>query len=157
MSNSCARAVVLGIAALYDIADEAGKGPIKPSLELRALLALMYQASRRDREPFDAFWKAVIDPGVDGQNESTRNYIRATAARIQIAGIARCFGMKPQSTEYNDFIEELRKKQRLAVDPDFRSRKHVVDTLKRIKHVPRGMTLDEAALFAEMGWAERPR
>ena len=59
MSDSTARAVVLGIAALYDIADDAHQGPVKPSLTLRALLALIYEASRRERKPYDDFWKAV--------------------------------------------------------------------------------------------------
>lgn len=35
-------AILLGIAALYDVAERAGKQLLSPSLELRALLALLH-------------------------------------------------------------------------------------------------------------------
>ena len=157
MSDSTARAVVLGIAALYDIADEAHEGPVKPSLTLRALLALIYEASRRERKPYDDFWKAVIHPGLESYGKVMQDYIRHHHALDKIADIARTFRMQPGSREYREFIESLRHNQRLVVDPEYRARMGVMKRLQQIKHVPRGMTLEEAARFRELGWTERKR
>jgi len=161
MSESCARAVVLALAALYDIAEEAGKGPIPPSLSLRALLALVYEAShkavRRDRKPFDAYWKTVTDHGREDQPEADRNYTRQFVARANVAAIARTFGMRPDSEIYKQFIGQLRRNQRMATDRDFRARAHIVDRLERSKNIPRGITLDEWEAHLREGWHEKPR
>lgn len=161
MSESCARAVVLALAALYDIAEEAGKGAITPSLSLRALLALVYEAShkaaRRDRKPFDAYWKTVTDPGREDQPEADRNYVRRRAAAAHVAAIARTFGMLPDSETYKRFIGQLRRNQRMAIDSDFRARIHIVDRLQRSKNIPRGITLDEWEAHVREGWHEKPR
>jgi len=161
MSNSCARAVVLGIAALYEIAEEAGNGPIKPSLALRALLALVYEAShaarKRDRRPFDAFWKAVTNAGRDDLDEIDRNYARQHAATSQVSAIARTFGMRPESEEYRAVIAGLRRNQRMALDPELRARIYVTDRLAKIKHIPRNVTLEEWENHLRQGWTERPR
>ena len=157
MSDSCARAVVLGIAALYDIADEAHQGPLKPSLALRALLALLYEASRKERQPYVDFWKMVCDAGDENHGVEMQNYIRSSLAKQHVAAIARTFRMDPGSKAFKDFIEALRHNQRLTTDPDYRTRMHITDRLKQIKHVPRGMTVEEYARFQDYGWTERKR
>jgi len=82
MSDSTTRAVTLAIAALYDIAEDAGKGPVAPNLTLRALLALLYEASHdcegRNRASFVDYWKTVTNPGLERDDEGQRNYIRST-------------------------------------------------------------------------------
>lgn len=161
MSDSTARAVVLGIAALYEIAEEAGRGPVKPSLALRAILALVFEAShqcrKRDRAPFDAFWKAVADPGADHLHELDRNYARKHAARMQVAAIARTFSLDTASEGYTQVIDGLLRNQRMAVDPEFRSRILIAAAVGEVKHIPRGMTSAEWEYAKSQGWYERPR
>ena len=86
-----------------------------------------------------------------------QDYIRHHQALNHIADIARTFRMQPGSKEFRDFIESLRHNQRLVVDPEYRQRMTIADHLKQIKHVPRGMTLEEAARFRELRWTERKR
>jgi len=157
MSDSCARAVTLAIAALYDIAEQAGTGPVRPNLALRAAMALMLEAGKRDRRPFNAFWKVIMDPGQAKHDESTRNYVRKHTAEGHVAAIAKTFGMQPETQLFQETIANIRRQHRVSVDPEYRARMHMSDTLKQIKHVPRGMTIDEWENHKELGWFERPR
>ena len=52
-----ARALFLAMAALYEVANRADAGPVKPTLGLRALLACLYLHGNGDKEPFVDFWR----------------------------------------------------------------------------------------------------
>lgn len=158
MSNSLGRAVVFGLAALYDIADDAEKAPVAPSLGLRALLAFLHQACRQhDRAPFDQFWKEVTDPGNPELHELDRNYSRAYRARQQIAAIAQRFKLDPGGQAYRDFFQQLRENQRCAVDPDFRARIQAKAFLDEYRLKPRGVTMDEWRMMQSLDTGEKPR
>ena len=107
-------AILLGIAALYDVAERAGKEPLSPSLELRALLALLHTLGDGRREPYDKFWKHSLSEGLERNHASTNGYMRSTSMRIEILGIGRSLNLELRSTELSNVISEIRARQRLV-------------------------------------------
>ena len=115
---------MLALAALHDVADQASRGPVPPSLELRALLALLHGRSKGDRGCYDGFWRTVIAPDDNGC-AAGQGYRRSTYARTEICKIARTLGVDPSTREYSDAIWTLCLRQRERVDPAFRAQRDV--------------------------------
>lgn len=80
------RAVLLGAAALYRVAEDARQAPVVPTLELRALVSAL-AALADSTEPFAAFWLAVVGAGdgMAGPMVATERGNRAMAAWHAIA------------------------------------------------------------------------
>ena len=107
-------AILLDIAALYDVAERAGKQPLSSSLELRALLALLHTLGVGRREPYDKFWKHSLNEGLERNHVSANGYMRSTSMRIEILGIGRSLNLELRSTELSSVISEIRAKQRIV-------------------------------------------
>lgn len=105
-------AILLGIAALYEFADMARKGPLPPLFELRALLALLHAFSDGHRESYDAFWKHALDQGLVTHHENANGYLRSTTMRIEIIGIGRTLGIDLRAMELNQVISRIRAQRR---------------------------------------------
>lgn len=89
MQDGRARAIFLGMAALYDVASKAADGPIAPSIGLRAVLAFLFENSNGDREPFDAFWRECQN---EWNGQTQPGYLRSTYTRTQWNRIASATG-----------------------------------------------------------------
>jgi len=111
-------AILLGVAALYDVAERAGKQPLSPSLELRALLALLHTLGDGRREPYDTFWKHSLSEGLERNHISANGYMRSTSMRIEILGIGRSLNLELQSTELSNVISQIRARQRIVRGPE---------------------------------------
>lgn len=99
------RAELLAIAALYAATDEARAAPLKPSLWLRALLAMLYSRRKAgDQEPYRNFWQAVTGGASVGADTP---YKRATYGRTYWAQIVRAAGLEPQSEDLHTAIRDL--------------------------------------------------
>jgi hypothetical protein len=92
------------LAALSEVADEAGKGPIKKSLTLRFLLMYTFAASGADPKNkwiWDSFWKEATEPHA---GKPMGDCLRGTGARSALNGICRETGYQPDV----DFLKHLR-------------------------------------------------
>lgn len=67
------RALLLALAALHEVADAGGRGPVQPSVWLRALLAMVHARSNGDRAPYQAFWHRTL--GLEPQDASLRESV----------------------------------------------------------------------------------
>lgn len=111
--------ILLGaLAALLEVAQAAGQGPVPSTLVLRALLALLHDRSDGDVGPYREFWATVRSPDYAGPQPG---YMRATLARTSWCGIVRTLGLEPQSMELHDRLHDLLDQQRALNDPAYRS------------------------------------
>ena len=94
---------MLALAALLEIADASGQGPVPASLQLRALLSLLYWRSDRQREPYASFWATVIEATAHPQD----GYRRGTYARTHWMGIVRSLGAEPQAQRLYQEVRAL--------------------------------------------------
>ena len=90
----------LALAALLEIADTAAAAPMPPSLQVKALLWLLFSRSNRDRDPYARFWATMTQPGVGVQPE----YVRSTYARTYWMGIARSVGATPEQAGFQEAL-----------------------------------------------------
>lgn len=58
MDSERDRIIFLGLAALYQVAEQSRAAPVQPSLLLRATLAALYGHSDGNRAPYEAFWRS---------------------------------------------------------------------------------------------------
>lgn len=105
-------AIMLAIAALDETADRAHNEVLTPTLELRALLALLHTLSTGERKSYGEYWRYSHRPVLEGQSPSIEGYVRSTNMRIAMKGIMRSLGLEPQSMELGEVIYEIRRKQR---------------------------------------------
>lgn len=122
---------MLALAALYALCDAARLGPVVPSLEVRALLALVHRLGNGDRAPFDEFWRISQELHA---GDTAGGYVRATYMRTEWMGIARTLGLQPEASVFHDQIADLVRKQRAAVDPEHRARMLAAAALLDAKH-----------------------
>lgn len=88
------------LAALFEIAEQAGQGDVKPTLATRLILRLLYERSdRRDRKPYDGFWQASKDRRSNELNRTTANFLRGRAARRHWLEIVGTLGL-PMDREF---------------------------------------------------------
>jgi hypothetical protein len=101
-------AIHLGLGALYDVADKAGEGPIRPSLGLRALLAFLYFHSNGDKAPFVDFWRECQNAW-DGQSQP--GYMRSTYCRRELQRVIGAMGVANDKA-WDEFIRFKRPQDR---------------------------------------------
>jgi hypothetical protein len=112
------KAVLLGLAALQEVVDEARNGTALASIRLRALLALLHVQSKGDPEPFRAFWDSCRTRMQTAETpaEAMRRPGGAEpiAAHQAWCAIARACGCNPEGIGFNETIERLRLQARHA-------------------------------------------
>ncbi len=59
------RLTTKALLALEEVAQQADREPVRPSLAVRFALAYLFSISDGDREPFDSFWQALGFGGND--------------------------------------------------------------------------------------------
>lgn len=98
----------LALAALLELADEAVLAPMPPSIQVKALLWLLYRHSDRTREPYARFWATMTEPGGDPLRPSGRG----SYARTHWAGIARSVGACPERMGFEASLRDLARSAR---------------------------------------------
>jgi hypothetical protein len=107
------RALFLGICALQDYVDQASKNPLRPTLQLRALLALLAAAGKGNEACYREFWNVVRRPLDDtAYSEAPQHYLRATHAGMQWIGIARDLGFPAVDVEFCQKVRDMVRKAR---------------------------------------------
>lgn len=97
---------MLAVAALVDIAERAAAGPVPATLDLRALLGVVWcLAGAKDdqRWLYDQFWRAVTGRREGRTNEFLDSYARHNEATIAIRGITRGLGL-PDTATFDDEV-----------------------------------------------------
>lgn len=107
------RAALLAIAALDKVAGDLHDAPLRDTLAVRAILALLHAASNGDREPYDAFWKACHDD--PGSSETVAGVGRTALARPAIYSIARTLGLEWANRATSDAVSEIQAQERKRV------------------------------------------
>ena len=106
------RALLIGLAALQDFADQARREPLAGTIQLRALLALLAVHGKGDTEVYRRFWQIARQP-VDPSNPyAHQDYQRGTYTQIQWVGIARDLGFPAVHTEFCQRVQEMVKRAR---------------------------------------------
>ncbi len=97
------RVTLLGLAALLEIADAAAPAPIAPTLQLKALLSLLFRRSNGDRAPYADFWAVMIEEAPD----LYRNGARGSYARTHWTRIVRTLGGRPEPADFDASIRSI--------------------------------------------------
>jgi len=108
------RVIFLALAALQDVADESARGPIEPTIHLRALLGLLHLQSNGDRRCYDEFWRAVCRPNRPDEPEWSENYVRQRDGSIALIGIGRTVGLELIARETHKAIGKMLYDRRMA-------------------------------------------
>jgi hypothetical protein len=124
------REILLGLAALEYVATCLGDPPMPSSLNVRAILALLYARSNGDRRCYDEFWQICRR---EMKGEYGDAYIRASTARTATYGIARSLGVEPRQIEVSDAIGRIVDLHRRAVDPEYRKNAAITDGFRNAK------------------------
>ena len=96
----------LGLAALKEIADQAYQRPVEPTMQLRALLALLHLQSDGDLARYRDFWEWSRRPLVPGYVEP-QNGTRGTYTATMWKAIARSCGFEPQSMAFCEAVRRM--------------------------------------------------
>lgn len=88
------RLVFLALGALYQLALDAARAPIRDPAAMRFVLAALYERSGGDRAPFDRFWRAARKVPIRPDTTSDR-HIRWMATKAEWDLIARAVGHEP--------------------------------------------------------------
>jgi hypothetical protein len=112
------RAVLLGLAALQEVVEQARRGAVPPTIQLRALLALLHVQGRGDAAPFRAFWDGcrtnMQAPETPAEAMTGVGGGPQVAAHQAWCAIARSCGCNPEGIGFNETIERLRLQARHA-------------------------------------------
>lgn len=95
MGSEHDRTIFLGLAALYQVAEQSRGAPVQPSLLLRATLAALYGHSDGNRAPYEAFWRTCQDNASFAFSEAQGASSRCTATTIAWNGIVLGLGIRP--------------------------------------------------------------
>jgi len=95
------------LVALDEAVDQCGAGPLKPGFALRFALAYLFAVSDGQRDSYDGFWHAIQEPN-EREPGSMGSYIRSSAARRNLNGIARSVGLY-LSVELDQALSHARK------------------------------------------------
>lgn len=79
---------------LDEAIDACDAGPLAPSISVRLALSTLFAMSDGRREPYDKFWKTVMDPMASQWSETQSSYVRTSYARTEMMGIARTVGVE---------------------------------------------------------------
>ena len=102
------RALFLGVVALQDYVDQARRTPLEPTIQLRALLALLALHGKGDADAYQRFWKEArlpLDPS--DSNKTAQNYLRGTRTQIQWTSITRDLGFPAVSLDFHQRVEKM--------------------------------------------------
>lgn len=103
MNSPLDRVTLLALAALLEVADNATAEPMTHSLQVKALLWLLYKRSNRDRDTYARFWTTMTEEGRGPQAA----YGRSTHAHTYWMGIARSVGAKPEPPAFASSLRSL--------------------------------------------------
>jgi len=123
------RAILLALATLLDMIDEATAEPARPSLPLRAILAFLV-ACGAERGICNDFWKTMVDATLGQTSATTRDYMRRTYGRTHYLGIVRSLGIKRTCPDFSQRVHRLR----VTSDPETRARDAVAAMVRNAKH-----------------------
>ena len=70
--------ILMALAALEELVDQAKDAPIQPSIAIRVVLAATFAHSDGRREPYDDFWKAMQISDDDQPTKSMAQYVRTS-------------------------------------------------------------------------------
>ena len=120
------KVTMLALAALLDLATNASDGPLKPTLQLRALLALLYSRSDRRREPYASFWDQMTreERGVQ------QAYVRRTYGVTHWHGIVRSLGGDPELLAFHQRMRAIIEEHDRDQSADGRARRLLAQAIK---------------------------
>lgn len=95
------------LAALHLVAAQSEATPIRPTIQLRAILWLLYAASDGDRDSNDAFLSSATATFRIGYSECGDRYYRRTILGIHLFEIGRSLGFEPLSPGFGVSLARL--------------------------------------------------
>lgn len=102
------RALFLGLCALQHYVDQARKNPLRGTIHLRALLALLAERGKGETNAYQLFWKVARTPLCPSNPYAElQHYQRGTGAQIQWIGIARDLGFPAVDGEFCRKVDEM--------------------------------------------------
>ena len=100
------RLIFLALAVVTEASEACEPAPIKPTLGLRLALAFLWEHSKDTRDIYDEFWRVIQQPGLPGQHEEQRSYIRSMNATSCLRRMIRTAGM-PETVEFDSKLRAL--------------------------------------------------
>lgn len=85
----------LALVALAELVEQVKDGPAPPTTATRLALAVCFQHSRGNREPFVHFWRTMRDPCAYQATETIARYCRTTYLMTSFRGVLRAVGIEP--------------------------------------------------------------
>ena len=104
------RLTFLALAALYQIASDARRSPIRDPATMRFILAVLYAESGGDRAAFDRFWRAARKMPI-GPDTTTTRHDRWLAVNAEWEHIARSVGCEPTKDLVSDILDAIGARQ----------------------------------------------
>ncbi|ALJ14226.1 hypothetical protein [Sphingopyxis macrogoltabida] len=92
------RTLRLALITLAELVERVEDGPAPPTTATRLALAVCFQHSRGDREPFAHFWRTMRDPCAHQATETIARYCRTTYLMTSFRGVLRAVGIEPTAT-----------------------------------------------------------
>lgn len=89
------RLVALGLETLAEQVELARDAAPPPSHGVKLALAVLYEFSAGDREPFDDFWRQMRRTEGHSYSETIASYCRSTHLMTQLRGVMRAVGVEP--------------------------------------------------------------
>ena len=87
--------VFLALATLAEQVELAGASAPPPSHGVKLALAVLYEFSAGEREPFDNFWRQMRRTEGQAFSETIASYRRATHLQTKLRGVMRAVGIEP--------------------------------------------------------------
>lgn len=111
------RLIIKALTALEEVGRQAQSAPIAPNFALRFALAFLYAHSDGERESFDAFWRAVTDPGDHRQSTpNMTNVVRSITASRHLHRIYRSVGVERSTDMIFSWSKRCRAKSNTVDD-----------------------------------------
>jgi hypothetical protein len=85
----------LALRTLAEQVELAHAGVPPPSHGVKLALAVLYEFSAGDREPFDDFWRQMRSTEGHSFSETIASYCRSTHLQTQLRGVMRAVGIEP--------------------------------------------------------------
>ena len=105
------RALFLGLCALQDYVDQAARTPLRGTIHLRALLALLALQGAEKTDAYRLFWSISCNRQ-EGRYGSPEDYIRGTLTQTQWIRIARDLGFPAVRMDFVGRVNEVVRKAR---------------------------------------------
>ena len=109
------------LCAVDEAAEEADRGPVRPTFALRFALAYLFTCGDGERWMYDAFWRDIQMPSpIDGKLSP-----RGTMARSGLQGIMRSVGLTPTFDSMTALTA-----RRMRISPDAVARRRSARALR---------------------------